>query len=382
VVNNMEAVTATDAPLIPTGTPSVSVIINNHNYGRFLDAAISSALHQRDASVQVIVVDDGSTDHSRQVIERYGDQILAVFKPNGGQASALNAGFARSSGRFVIFLDADDVLLPDTAAQVVRAFRGEPRPAKVQYRMHVIDGLGKRTGAIKPPPHVPLLDGDLRRHYLRFPDDVWRMPTSGNAFPGAVLRALMPIPEDQYHGGADTYLTHLAPLFGPVRSLHEVGACYRVHGDNNYETAVPLLNLARVRRNVTHARQTHAHIRHAAVRLGLCGPTEPASAILSVSDIANRLMSLRLDAEHHPLPTDSVHTLVLLGARAALGRFDVSPAMRGLYIAWFVAMGLAPRSLADWLARQMAFPQARGRINRLLGILERHRMGGMSGLEP
>jgi hypothetical protein len=357
----------------PTDSPTLSVVVNNHNYGKYLAAAIDSALRQRDAPVEVIVVDDGSTDDSREIIERYGDRVVPVLKPNGGQASALNAGFARSNGDYVIFLDADDVLLSHLAARVVEAFQSEPRAAKVQYRMEVIDRAGVQTGAIKPPPHVPLLDGDLRRHYLRFPDDVWRMPTSGNAFPASVLRTLMPIPEQQYRGGADAYLTHLAPLFGPVCFLREIGAQYRVHGANGYELATPALNLARIRRNVTHAQKTHAHIRRVATGLGL-----PLSSTdtLSVSSIANRLISLRLDPDNHPLRGDRIPRLILLGMRAALGRFDVSPAMRGLYAAWFVAMGVAPRKQATWLARQMVFPQIRGNVNHLLGVMEHWPAGG------
>jgi glycosyltransferase involved in cell wall biosynthesis len=67
--------------------PLVSIIINNYNYARFLPPAIESALAQDLAGVEVIVVDDGSTDDSREVIERFGSDVTAVLKDNGGQAS-------------------------------------------------------------------------------------------------------------------------------------------------------------------------------------------------------------------------------------------------------------------------------------------------------
>ena len=71
----------------PAGSlPVVDVIVNNHNYGRFLRAAIESALAQTHERVNVIVVDDGSTDDSRAIIESFGERIVAVLKPNGGQA--------------------------------------------------------------------------------------------------------------------------------------------------------------------------------------------------------------------------------------------------------------------------------------------------------
>jgi glycosyltransferase involved in cell wall biosynthesis len=71
--------------------PLVSVIVNNYNYARFLPDAIDSALRQTYGHVEVIVVDDGSTDESRVVIASYGNRIRAVLKRNGGQGSAFNA---------------------------------------------------------------------------------------------------------------------------------------------------------------------------------------------------------------------------------------------------------------------------------------------------
>ncbi len=81
----------------------------------------------------MIAVDDGSTDGSPEILTAYTGRVELVFKENGGQASAVNAGFARCTGDVVIFLDADDVLLPDAAALVASAFAADPGVAKVQY---------------------------------------------------------------------------------------------------------------------------------------------------------------------------------------------------------------------------------------------------------
>src|SRR3954469_17707313 len=103
-------------------SPLVSIIIDNYNYGRFIGDAIDSALAQTYANKEVIVVDDGSTDNSREIINGYSGRIQSVFKNNGGQSSALNAGFAASHGDVVYFLDADDVLFPDAVENVIREF--------------------------------------------------------------------------------------------------------------------------------------------------------------------------------------------------------------------------------------------------------------------
>ncbi len=86
----------------------ISVLINNYNYARFLPACIDSVLAQDYADFEIIVVDDGSTDDSRDIIASYGTRIVPVLKENGGQASSFNAGFAASSGQILCLLDADD----------------------------------------------------------------------------------------------------------------------------------------------------------------------------------------------------------------------------------------------------------------------------------
>jgi glycosyltransferase involved in cell wall biosynthesis len=101
---------------------SVSIVIDNYNYARFLRQAIDSALAQAYRPLEVVVVDDGSTDDSAEIMRSYGDKICAVFKENGGQGSAFNAGFARSTGEIVALLDADDYLKPGAIEQLAAAY--------------------------------------------------------------------------------------------------------------------------------------------------------------------------------------------------------------------------------------------------------------------
>jgi glycosyltransferase involved in cell wall biosynthesis len=95
-----------------------TVIINNYNYGRFLATAIESALNQTYADTEVVVVDDGSTDDSRQIIAGYGNRIRPVLKANGGQASTFNAGFAASTGDVICMLDSDDLFYPNKVERI------------------------------------------------------------------------------------------------------------------------------------------------------------------------------------------------------------------------------------------------------------------------
>ena len=114
--------------------PLASVVIVNYNYARFLGAAIDSGLAQSWPNVEVIVVDDGSTDDSRRIINTYGSRIHPIFKSNGGQASAANVGFAAAAGDVVILLDADDALLSDALSHVVPLF-DDPTVSHVHWPM-------------------------------------------------------------------------------------------------------------------------------------------------------------------------------------------------------------------------------------------------------
>jgi glycosyltransferase involved in cell wall biosynthesis len=363
--------------------PLVSVIITNFNYARFLEHAIESAIAQSYGPVEIIVVDDGSTDDSAAIIRGYGDRVIPVFKQNGGQASAFNAGLARSHGEIVIFLDADDVLLPDIVHRVTRAFAANPTAAKVHYRMEMIDAEGQRLGVLMPEPRLSLPDGDLRERYLSFPDDVTRMATSGNAFPAWVLRQVSPLPQRADKHGADWYLTAVTPFFGPVVSLEHVGALYRVHGSNFFHSSV--LDLRQTRRAISVMQDVHSWIKTVADRLGFGDFPGDPNDVLSVAFLGDRMVSLKLDPDNHPIAGDTPWQLCTMGVDAARRRFDVSAVMRIVFAVWFCAMAVAPRPLASWLSEQFAVPASRGWAKRVLAFvpgLGRNATPARSGSAP
>lgn len=91
----------------------VSVVIPVYNGARFLREAIDSVLGQRHPAREIVVVDDGSTDGSRAIAESYGDRIRLIAQPNGGVAAARLKGIAHTSGAFIAYHDADDIMLPE-----------------------------------------------------------------------------------------------------------------------------------------------------------------------------------------------------------------------------------------------------------------------------
>ncbi|MCD8491788.1 MAG: glycosyltransferase family 2 protein [Geovibrio sp.] len=109
-----------------SGRPFISVILNNYNYGRYLEDAVRSVLGQKFRDFELVIVDDGSEDDSRVISERLAaedSRISLVFKENGGQASAFNAGVNASRGEVLCFLDSDDMYTPDKLEETARLTR-------------------------------------------------------------------------------------------------------------------------------------------------------------------------------------------------------------------------------------------------------------------
>ncbi|MDJ0903130.1 MAG: glycosyltransferase family 2 protein [Xenococcus sp. MO_188.B8] len=213
-----------------------SIIITSYNYEPFLKDAINSALNQTYPHTEVIVVDDQSTDNSREIILSYKNRIISVLKKNGGQGSAFNEGFKVSQGEVIFFLDSDDILLP-TAVSTAISFFQDPDVAKVHWPLRVIDGSGKKQDRVVPSQ--PLSQGDLKDALLRYGPGgyVWQV-TSGNAWAKRFIQSIFPMPEAEYKTCPDLYLHALAPLFGTVKRISHPQGLWRIHG-NNYSWHLP-----------------------------------------------------------------------------------------------------------------------------------------------
>ena len=227
-----------------SGKPLLSALINNYNYGRFLRDAIDSALNQSYTNMEVIVVDDGSTDDSREIIASYGSRIVPIFKENGGQASAFNAGFAASRGEIICFLDSDDVWLPGKAQAVVSRFSESGDVVLVYHAFQYADSNLRPMGKVLP---LSFLEGDVGEKVLRS-GGCWPFPhPSAFAFRRSLLTSYMPIPEAPFRTCADACLAYLTPLLGKVAAIKQSLSLYRLHGSNLYAN-LPTRDASRVER--------------------------------------------------------------------------------------------------------------------------------------
>jgi glycosyltransferase involved in cell wall biosynthesis len=152
--------------------PLVSVVIPCYNQADFLAEAIESALAQTHSPIEVLVVNDGSMDRTAEVAARF-PSVRYIDRENGGAPRARNDGLRACSGELVLFLDADDRLLPDAVRRGVSALESHPEWALVTGHVRRIDG----SGAVVDTPAQHHAGGDqfvalLRSNYIWTPGAV------------------------------------------------------------------------------------------------------------------------------------------------------------------------------------------------------------------
>jgi glycosyltransferase involved in cell wall biosynthesis len=211
-------------------TPLITVLVTTYNYGQFVEQAIDSVLAQEFPleRVQIVVVDDGSTDDTAGRVKKYGARVEYFYKPNGGQASALNFGFARTRGEIVALLDADDFCLPGKLARIAEAFEQNPALGMIYHRLrewHV------ETGEYTELAFLPVSGG------IRNTPDLFLTyephPTSAVAFRRSSLEAFLPIPEN-IRMLADCFPIALMAFHAPILAIPEFLTMYRIHRKNSY----------------------------------------------------------------------------------------------------------------------------------------------------
>lgn len=290
--------------------PLVSIIVNNYNYERYLTQAIESALNQDYPHIEVLVVDDGSTDGSRELIEKYVPRVRPIYKENGGQASAFNKGFQESKGELILFLDADDLLLPHAVKRGVACWRSGV--ASVQWVLQGLDAKGQTLDVYFPLWNCDIPEGELAHYVARY-GMYPHPPTSGLLFSREALETIMPIDEKFWRISADAPLYTAVPFLGKVLLIKEPLGYYRLHGNNLWNNPKP--DIERTRRKIMHDLEKAKIIRQYAEKLGI--KPSPYLGHSNPYILLDRILLYALGIDLEPERKDTLKRLVKWGIRAS-----------------------------------------------------------------
>lgn len=345
--------------------PSVSILINNYNYERFLRQCIESCLSQTQSPLEVIVVDDGSVDASSQIIRECSATsplIVPILQANGGQASAINAGMSQCHGDVIVLLDADDYLHPWAVERVQSAWR--PDCVMVQSRLDIVDREGHYIDQY-PAPEVSFDSGNVVPLLLKT-GQYCTTVTTGLSFSRAVLEKILPIPEEEFRICADGYLVTVAPFYGLVVALESSVGCRRKHESNLWASSA--WSVAQRRRALEHDFLRYRYLTRTARSFG--HEVVPTLGLRNVFHLTNRLVSLKLEPEHHPVASDRAWSLALRGIGTVWEYSNLSHRRRIVLMAWFLGVGFLPRSLArpmiNWCLSTRSRPPAVDRVLKKL----------------
>jgi glycosyltransferase involved in cell wall biosynthesis len=209
--------------------PLVSVIIPNYNYGRFLSDAIDSVLAQSYSNIEIIVVDDGSTDNSHEVYEKYFDKIGVINQKNLGVGAARNAGASYSQGQFIAFLDADDIWLADKISSQVEEFATNEEIGLVNCGMIEFGGTNEKLGE-----YTEGKSGWCAENLLKH-EPVVVGPGSTLLIRTELYKELNGFDErKELHGAEDWEFCYRVAERSQIKFLPEVLVKYRNHGGNTH----------------------------------------------------------------------------------------------------------------------------------------------------
>jgi glycosyltransferase involved in cell wall biosynthesis len=210
-----------------------SVLINNYNYALFLADSIESVLRQTYGVYEIIIVDDGSTDNSREIIElyrsRYPDKIRVVLKENGGQASAFNAGIKVCDGDAICFLDSDDIFVENKLESLLPLYE---KGAEYVYNDHLTMFADGSIGMDMLKRFAYSGYNLFLVYYMsKYPGDV----CSTLSISKALADKIFPIEnESEWRIQADDCIVFQAAMMAKSHFLQQKLTIYRLHGSNGY----------------------------------------------------------------------------------------------------------------------------------------------------
>jgi glycosyltransferase involved in cell wall biosynthesis len=217
-------------------TPFISVLIDTYMHERFIEQAITSVLEQDVAEKdrEIIVVDDGSTDRTPELVRKFEPRVRLVRKANGGQASAFNAGIPECRGEIVAFLDGDDWWAPGKLRAVADTLASEATVGLVGHGITEVYSDGREhTELLREMPRFRITSKEgarafrVRKSFLGTSRMTYRLD---------ILRKIGRVPEALTFE-ADEYLFTLAGLFSDVLILRASLTFYRLHDKNAFQIA-------------------------------------------------------------------------------------------------------------------------------------------------
>lgn len=213
-------------------SPLVSVIIPTYNNGRFISFALESLFRQTypEENTEIIVVDDGSTDNTPEVLEEFREKIIYVRQENNGIASARNTGMSTAKGEIITFLDSDDMWNEDRLQRIVEKFYEKQDAGMVYHPIELIDSKGNtiHKNFYKTFGYNECLSGRVTKEI--FSGQIF-CGGSSFAFKREIIDKLYPVPKD-IKRGVDYYMTSVAACYATVEYIPDILGKYRLHGTN------------------------------------------------------------------------------------------------------------------------------------------------------
>jgi glycosyltransferase involved in cell wall biosynthesis len=222
-------------------TPDVSVLVPSFNHGRFIEEAVASALSSAVARTEVVIVDDGSTDDTRERIRKFSsdERVRIIEQENQGAHAALNRALENARGEFLFILDSDDAFPPGRIPRLVEELESNPGAAVAASWIEIIDenghAVGVKEGWRNLPPWPPPTDGprlsDLEDPVLALLETNYVSTTSNFVFRRSLVKAHgLRFQNLRYTHDWDFLLS--ACHHGVLRLVPEPLLKYRVHSDN------------------------------------------------------------------------------------------------------------------------------------------------------
>jgi glycosyltransferase involved in cell wall biosynthesis len=216
-------------------TPTVTVLIDTYNHERFIEEAIVSVLEQDfpATEMEILVVDDGSTDRTPEVVRKFAPRVHYARKENGGQASAFNFGIPTARGEIIAFLDGDDWWAKPKISKVMQILSSRPDVGVVGHGIYQVDSQSGQISTTLPeqPGEIDLhttAGAGFFRHMMCF------FGTSRVTIRRRVVQRALPIPNELVIE-ADEFMSTMSAAYSMASLIQEPLAFYRLHSGNLFQ---------------------------------------------------------------------------------------------------------------------------------------------------